>query len=127
MKRAQARMCFSGGRAPLGSAHNGVGQISVAVLTVRRSSPGGSCVAVTGSPSQMQALSLPKRHCHRCIFLFLVFFPSPCCWGLFFHEEKGLINCGSQMRLMPWQRWPFEVGQKSLSCGVRRGSCFLWK
>lgn len=72
-KHTQGHMCSSGGRAPVGSKHDGTGQIYSAVLMRRRCGPGGICVAVTGSPSQMQELSISKASLSLLCFSFLVF------------------------------------------------------
>lgn len=85
------------------------------VLMVRRCGPGGICVAVTGRPSQMRPLSTSKASLS---FIFFSSHPSPpAAWVYFYMKKRRFTNCGSAMWLMPWQRWPLEVGQKSLSCG----------
>lgn len=65
---------------------------------------------------------IPKRHCRG---LFYSSHPSPLVAWVYFHmKRRRFTNCWSEMWLMPWQRWPLELGQESLSCGGTSGFMF---
>lgn len=112
-------MCSSGGRAPVGSKHNGMGQIYNTALMVRHCGPGGICVAVTGSPSQMQELSISEASLSLLCFSFsCYFFPhSLLPWSIFTWRERIHKLWGSH-------------GARALAASAVRGRTeisFMWR